>query len=297
MSRLAGGTAAATTARGTRHMARVFITGSTDGLGRGAAQTLLDEGHQVVVHARNPARLDDAADLVARGATAVVADLAELNQVRALAQEVNRLGRMDAVIHNAGIGVSSGAALLPVNVVAPYLLTALIDRSGRLVYLSSSCTVAAVPTWTDWTGAARGRPRRTPTPSCSSPLWPRRSPGSGRTCSATPSIPGGCPRRWVVLGRPTTCGSDTSPRPGSPSAIKGKPVRRAGTGITSDGRIRIPPLVTVPSRTGSWTRWAATPEQSSAPADDDRAWLRRRCAQGVARTATGGYRRSDQPIE
>jgi NAD(P)-dependent dehydrogenase (short-subunit alcohol dehydrogenase family) len=38
-------------------MARVFITGSADGLGRAAAQTLLEQGHEVVVHARNRDRL------------------------------------------------------------------------------------------------------------------------------------------------------------------------------------------------------------------------------------------------
>ncbi len=52
-----------------------------------------------------------------------------------MADQVNRLGRMDAVIHNAG--VLGGAQVLPVNVVAPYLLTALIDRPERLIYLSS----------------------------------------------------------------------------------------------------------------------------------------------------------------
>jgi len=37
-------------------MARVFITGSTDGLGRAAAQALLDDGHEVVLHARSAER-------------------------------------------------------------------------------------------------------------------------------------------------------------------------------------------------------------------------------------------------
>jgi NAD(P)-dependent dehydrogenase (short-subunit alcohol dehydrogenase family) len=37
-------------------MARIFITGSTDGLGRMAAELLIDQGHQVVLHARNPKR-------------------------------------------------------------------------------------------------------------------------------------------------------------------------------------------------------------------------------------------------
>jgi NAD(P)-dependent dehydrogenase (short-subunit alcohol dehydrogenase family) len=116
-------------------MARIFITGSTDGLGRATAQTLLDAGHEVVIHARTAERLEAVNDLVGRGAAAVVGDLADLNQVRAMADQVNQLGRVDAVIHNAG--VDSGPHILPVNVVAPYLLTALIHRPQRLVYLSS----------------------------------------------------------------------------------------------------------------------------------------------------------------
>ena len=116
-------------------MARIFITGSADGLGRAAAQTLLDDGHDVIVHARRPERLAAVNDLVGRGASAVVGDLADFDQTRAVAEQVNQLGRVDAVIHNAGI--YSGPQILPVNIVAPYLLTALVDRPERLVYLSS----------------------------------------------------------------------------------------------------------------------------------------------------------------
>jgi NAD(P)-dependent dehydrogenase (short-subunit alcohol dehydrogenase family) len=114
----------------------VFITGSADGLGRAAAQTLLEDGHEVVVHARSTERLVAMRDLLARGATAVVGDLSDLEETRSVADQVNRVGRMDAVIHNAG--VISGPHVLPVNVVAPYLLTALIDRPQRLIYVSSS---------------------------------------------------------------------------------------------------------------------------------------------------------------
>src|SRR3954468_1214319 len=117
-------------------MARVFITGSADGLGRATAQTLRDRGHEIVVHVRNRDRLAAVRDLVDRGAAAVVGDLSDLEATRGVAEQVNRLGPMDAVIHNAG--VISGPHVLPVNVVAPYLLTALIDRPQRLVYLSSS---------------------------------------------------------------------------------------------------------------------------------------------------------------
>ena len=40
-------------------MARVFITGSTDGLGLAAARTLVDDGHRVVLHARSSTRASD----------------------------------------------------------------------------------------------------------------------------------------------------------------------------------------------------------------------------------------------
>ena len=137
-------------------MARVFITGSTDGLGRAAAQTLLDDGHEVVVHARNNERLTAVRDLIERGAAAVVGDLSDSPQTRAIAEQVNELGQMDAVIHNAG--VYSGR-VMPVNTVAPYLLTALVDRPQRLVYLSSGLHRHGRPKLTDvdWAGRTTGR--------------------------------------------------------------------------------------------------------------------------------------------
>jgi NAD(P)-dependent dehydrogenase (short-subunit alcohol dehydrogenase family) len=133
-------------ARGKETRMRVFITGSTDGLGRGAAETLIQEGHQVVLHARSKERVAALADLSPRAAGVVVGDLASAVQTRGLADQVNKIGRMDAIIHNAGIfrEASRGATpeghakVLAVNVLAPYMLTGLIERPDRLVYLSSS---------------------------------------------------------------------------------------------------------------------------------------------------------------
>jgi NAD(P)-dependent dehydrogenase (short-subunit alcohol dehydrogenase family) len=129
-----------------------LITGSADGLGRAAAQTLLEHGHSVVVHARNRGRLTAVRDLLNGGAAAVVGDLSDLEETRDAASQLNRLGRMDAVIHNAG--VISGPQVLPVNVVAPYLLTAIIERPQRLVYLSSGMhrSGRASLTAMDWSG-------------------------------------------------------------------------------------------------------------------------------------------------
>jgi NAD(P)-dependent dehydrogenase (short-subunit alcohol dehydrogenase family) len=133
-------------------MACVLITGSADGLGRAAAEPLLRDGHDVILHARSSERLTAVEDLVDRGASAVAGDLADVDQTRAVADHVNRLGPVDAVIHNAG--VVRGPLVLPVNVVAPYLLTALIDRPERLVYLSSDMHHGgrAAIDGLDWTG-------------------------------------------------------------------------------------------------------------------------------------------------
>jgi len=127
-------------------MARVFITGSSDGLGRMAAQLLLEQGHGVVLHARNQQRGQEALSLVPGAETVVIGDLTSVAQTRNLAEQVNALGSFDAVIHNAGIGYQESLRIatedgLPhvfaVNTLAPYILTALIQRPKRLVYLSS----------------------------------------------------------------------------------------------------------------------------------------------------------------
>ena len=126
-------------------MASVFITGSTDGLGLAAARTLLDEGHEVVLHARNRRRAAVLSDLAPRAKGMAIGDLGSAVETRAVADQVNALGRMDAVIHNAGVYLESArgstpeghATTLAVNVLGPYMLTAWIDRPGRLIYLSS----------------------------------------------------------------------------------------------------------------------------------------------------------------
>ena len=126
-------------------MARIFITGSTDGLGRAAAKSLINEGHQVVLHARSRQRASALDDLASRAAGVVVGDLSRAVETRSVADQVNAIGRMDAVIHNAGTYATSGRsptpekhpAILAVNTLAPYMLTALIERPARLIYLSS----------------------------------------------------------------------------------------------------------------------------------------------------------------
>jgi NAD(P)-dependent dehydrogenase (short-subunit alcohol dehydrogenase family) len=126
-------------------MARIFITGSTDGLGRAAARTLIEAGHHVIVHARSRERASALDGLASRSAGVIVGDLGSAVETRNVAAQVNAIGRMDAVIHNAAISSTKGrlptpeghATILAVNTLAPYMLTALIERPRRLVYLSS----------------------------------------------------------------------------------------------------------------------------------------------------------------
>ena len=122
---------------------RCFITGSTDGLGRAAAGVLIGEGYDVVLHARTRERAAALSDLDAAGV--VIGDLSSAAETRDLAGQVNEIGRMDAVIHNAGVFLEPSrsttaeghAKTLAVNTLAPYMLTGLIGRPDRLIYLSS----------------------------------------------------------------------------------------------------------------------------------------------------------------
>src|SRR5277367_6780080 len=126
-------------------MARVFITGSADGLGLMVGQLLVDQGHKTVLHARNDRRAADAKKTLPKAEAVVVGDLATIGAAKDVAKQVNALGRFDAVIHNAAVGFREGHRVtsdgLPhvfaINTLAPYVLTALIERPKRLVYLSS----------------------------------------------------------------------------------------------------------------------------------------------------------------
>ena len=125
---------------------RVFITGSTDGLGQAAAAALVRDGHQLVLHARNRERASAVADLGSQSEGLVIGDLSSAVETRRVADQVNAIGRMDAIIHNAGAYSTQGraptpeghATIIAVNILAPYMLTALIERPRRLVYLSSA---------------------------------------------------------------------------------------------------------------------------------------------------------------
>jgi len=150
-------------------MSRVFITGSAEGLGLMAGEILARQGHAVTLHARNDRRADDARRALPSAEAIVTGDLTTIAGMRQVAKAANAAGPFDAVIHNAGIGyreprrVETDDGLehvFAVNVLAPYLLTALIDPPARLVYLSSGMhrggqAWLSDPQWTGrpWDGA------------------------------------------------------------------------------------------------------------------------------------------------
>jgi len=127
-------------------MARIFITGSADGLGQMAARLLVEQGHKVVIHGRNAKRSEQAKAAVPGAEACLTADLSSIEETKKLAAEVNKMGKFDAIIHNAGIGyqepergntIDGLPFVFAVNSLAPYILTCLIERPKRLVYVSS----------------------------------------------------------------------------------------------------------------------------------------------------------------
>jgi NAD(P)-dependent dehydrogenase (short-subunit alcohol dehydrogenase family) len=126
-------------------MSRIFISGSSTGLGLMAGELLISQGHQVVLHARNAARASEAKRALPEAEAIVEGNLDTVAGAKEVAARVNELGRFDAVIHNAAVGYREGHHMtaddLPhvfaINTLSAYILTALIERPHRLVYLSS----------------------------------------------------------------------------------------------------------------------------------------------------------------
>ena len=153
-------------------MASIFITGSADGLGLMTGRLLTQQGHSVVLHARNEERAAAVRAALPEAGAVVTGDLSGLAEMRQVADQANAHGRFDAVVHNVGLGhrapsrpgneggvsrlraaahragfgyreqpragTEDGLSRMwAVNVLAPYVLTAFMERPGRLVYLTS----------------------------------------------------------------------------------------------------------------------------------------------------------------
>lgn len=125
-------------------MARILITGSSDGIGLLTAKRLIAQGHQVILHARNDQRAADAQAACPGALACLTGDLSSPDETRRLARAVvnqqadGGAQPLDCVVHNAALGPGGPApSLFQVNTAAPYVLTCLMDRPARLVYVSS----------------------------------------------------------------------------------------------------------------------------------------------------------------
>lgn len=217
-------------------MARVLVTGSSDGIGFMAGRLLVQESHEVTFHARNEERASDLRRaLPGTDPNVVIGDLASLEQTRSVARQANRIGRHDAVIHNAGIGFRRPARetsedghelTFAVNVLAAYVLTALVDRPGRLVYLSS--------------GMHRGG-----TPSLDDVGWTRRRWNGSQAYSDTKlydvALAFGMARRWPDVTSNAVEPGWVATRMGGPAApddLEAAPVTQSWLAVSNDPQAR-----------------------------------------------------------
>lgn len=126
-------------------MARIFITGSSAGLGQLAAKSLISQGHRVVLHARNQNRKQDTLESVQDAEDVLIGDLSSIEETKHLAEKIMALGTFDAIIHNAGVYRTDQEKILRVNTLAPYILTCQIEKPKRLIYLSSGMHMGGSP--------------------------------------------------------------------------------------------------------------------------------------------------------
>ena len=98
---------------------------------------MIGQGHKVVLHARNTERGRNAIKNSPEAEAVLIGDLSNIEETKQLGLRVNELGAFDAIIHNAGVYRASSTEIFAVNTLAPYILTCLIEKPKRLIYLSS----------------------------------------------------------------------------------------------------------------------------------------------------------------
>ena len=134
---------------------KILITGASDGIGLETARILSSKGHHLLIHGRNPQKLDALTAKLSKtpGAGPIdsyLADLSDLSQVTSLASSVTTAHEsIDVLINNAGVLKSANTITAEgmdirfvVNTLAPYLLTQcllpLMNTQSRVINLSSA---------------------------------------------------------------------------------------------------------------------------------------------------------------
>lgn len=149
-----------------RAMARIFITGSSDGLGLLAARSLISQGHAVVLHARNSQRAEVARSGAPEAETCLIADLTSIEETKQLATQIDNIGPFDAIIHNARVGYQEAYRktddgglphIFAINLLPPYILTCLVKESKRWIYISLGLLQSGDPGLKDvgWTSSRK----------------------------------------------------------------------------------------------------------------------------------------------
>lgn len=197
-------------------MATICVTGSTDGIGLASARLLLAAGHHVLVHARSEQRGRPVVEQLTGQADLVTGDLASLDAVRGLAEQVRARGPLDVLVHNAGVWVRGDAARVTadgfettfaVNVLAPHLLTALLagHLTGRLLWLGSGMAGSGRPKPSALGGERDPRQAYADSKACDVALaqaWGRRLPG----VASAAVDPGWVPTKLASSGAPGEVG-------------------------------------------------------------------------------------------
>jgi NAD(P)-dependent dehydrogenase (short-subunit alcohol dehydrogenase family) len=241
-------------------VSRVLITGSSDGLGLTTGRLLAAQGHAVTLHARNDTRAAEAKAALPEAEAVLTGDVSSLAGMREVAGQASAAGRFDAVIHNVGLGhrgterVTTADGIerqFAINVLAPYLLTALVTPVDRLVYLSS--------------GMARGGDA-----GLADPQWRQRRWSGARAYSDSKLLDillafGVARRRPGVLSNsvepgwvPTRMGG-----PGAPDDLDLAPVTQAWLAVSTD------PAATVTGRHFHHQREISAPATAHDPAAQD----------------------------
>ena len=176
---------------------RALVTGGAKGLGKVMATALAQAGADVALVSRTQSECQAAADEIAkstgRKTAAIVADVSKADEVKRMADEVQKaLGPIDILINNAGINIRGAAhelseadwdAVIDINLKAPFLVarslcSGMCERGwGRVINMGSILSVIAIAGRTPYAASKAGILNMTK-------VWAMEWATKGVTCNA-----------------------------------------------------------------------------------------------------------------